>query len=128
MLPNAGAKALNESLKRIVRQERHAGARVVISTQEPTILPDLIALCSITVIHHFNSPEWLASIRRHVPMRPEEIQEIERLKTGVALVYSPNAALGRDEEGKLIKGTGKLMRVSIRNRVTSDGGQSVLAV
>ncbi|CAO2647186.1 Nn.00g081080.m01.CDS01 [Neocucurbitaria sp. VM-36] len=132
MLPNPGAKSLNETLLSTIRLQRHYGARVVISTQEPTLLTDLIALCSITIIHRFSSPEWFSAIKRHIPIRPEEhqmmMQSIENLKTGSALVYSPNAVLGKDETGGLIKGTGRLMKVNIRKRVTSDGGQSMLAV
>jgi len=54
--------------------------------------------------------------------------DIEGLKTGTALVYSSGAVLGKNADGTLVKGTGKMMRIGIRKRVTSDGGQSVLAV
>jgi len=132
MLPNPGAKALNESLLTTIRLQRHYGARLIISTQEPTLLTDLIALCSVTVIHRFSSPEWFAAIKRHIPMKPEEhhmvMRVIEGLKTGTALVYSPNSVLGKDEEGRLIKGVGRFLELKVRKRVTSDGGQSVLAV
>jgi hypothetical protein len=56
------------------------------------------------------------------------MRAIEGLKTGTALVYSPNAALGRDDRGELVKRTVKFLKVSMRKRITSDGGQSVLAV
>ncbi|PVI04343.1 hypothetical protein DM02DRAFT_611599 [Periconia macrospinosa] len=133
MLKVPGAKALNEALLQTVRLQRHYGARVIISTQEPTLLTDLIALCSITIIHRFSSPEWLAAIRRHIPMTSEAarslMDKVERLKTGSALVYSPGAVLGwEDDEKTLFKGAGKMMEVKIRKRITSDGGQSVLAV
>jgi hypothetical protein len=78
------------------------------------------------------STSRFAAIKRHIPMRPDEhhivMTAIERLKTGTALVYSPNCVLGRDAAGKLVKGTGRLLKVNMRKRVTSDGGQSVLAV
>jgi DNA helicase HerA-like ATPase len=132
MLPCPGARALNESLLTTIRLQRHYGARLIISTQEPTLLTDLIALCSVTVIHRFSSPEWFAAIKRHIPMKPEEQHEImtaiEGLKTGTALVYSPASVIGKDDDGLLIKGVGKLLEVKMRQRVTSDGGQSVLAV
>lgn len=132
MLPNPGAKALCETIAKTVRQQRHVGIRLVISTQEPTLLPDLIALCSITVIHRFTSPKWFNAIKDHISVPPGEdyrkMQAIERLKTGTALVYAPTAALGRDERGTLITGVGKMIEVNIRKRVTSDGGQSLLAV
>ena len=68
------------------------------------------------------------------------MRTIESLKTGTALVYAPNAVLGwkekagKDGEGSgkkrggLVKGTGRMMKLSMRKRITSDGGQSVLAV
>jgi DNA helicase HerA-like ATPase len=132
MLKAPGAKALNESLLQTIRLQRHYGVRVVISTQEPTLLTDLIALCSVTVIHRFSSPEWLSAIRRHIPTAAEDredlMRDIESLTTGKAIVYSPNAVLGRDDNGNLITSTSTLIKVSIRKRITSDGGQSVLAV
>jgi hypothetical protein len=63
-----------------------------------------------------------------VEEREMAMRAIEGLKTGTALVYSPNAALGRDDRGELVKGTGKFLKVSMRKRITSDGGQSVFAV
>jgi len=68
------------------------------------------------------------------------MRTIEGLKTGTALVYAPNAVLGwknaagegsKDKgNGKngLVKGVGRMLKVSMRKRITSDGGQSVLAV
>lgn len=56
------------------------------------------------------------------------MQRIEALDTGEALVYSPNAVLGKYENGSLIKAIGTLMKVSVRNRVTLDGGASIMAV
>jgi DNA helicase HerA-like ATPase len=132
MLNVPGAKALNETLLQTIRMQRHYGARVIISSQEPTLLTDLIALCSVTVIHRFSSPEWLSAIRRHIPTAAEDREDlmlrIEGLTTGKALLYSPNAVLGRDKSGTLITGASRLIKVSIRRRITSDGGQSVLAV
>lgn len=144
MIDVPGAKALSEELLQTIRLQRHYGARVVISTQEPTLLTDIIALCSITVIHRFSSPEWFSAIKRHIPVdvkdREDIMRTIESLKTGTALVYAPNAVLGWKEnvgegiggsekgKGGLVKGTGRMMKLSMRKRITSDGGQSVLAV
>ncbi|KAF2826700.1 hypothetical protein CC86DRAFT_416381 [Ophiobolus disseminans] len=113
ILPNPGAKALNESL---------------LATIQPMLLTNLIALCSVTVIHRFSSPEWFAAIKRHVAMKPEEhhmvMRAIESLKTGTAFA----AIIWKDEEGRLVKGVGKFLDLKVRKRVTNDGGQSVLAV
>jgi hypothetical protein len=132
MLNVPGAKSLNETLLQTIRLQRHYGARVVISTQEPTLLTDMIALCSVTVIHRFSSPEWFSAIKRHIPIIAEDrdslMRRIESLTTGKAIIYSPSAVLDRDEHGNLVTGTSKMINVSIRTRITSDGGQSVLAV
>ncbi|KAF2999505.1 hypothetical protein E8E13_008992 [Curvularia kusanoi] len=132
MLNTPGAKAFKESVLQTIRLQRHHGARAVISTQEPTLLTDLIALCSVTVLHRFSSPEWLSAVRRHIPLVAEDrenvMQKIESLTTGKAMVYCPNAVLGQDDNGTLVIGTSRLVEVSIRKRITSDGGQSVLAV
>jgi hypothetical protein len=131
MLDVPGAKALNQVIVGTIRMQRHTGTRVVISTQEPTLLTNLIALCSIAIIHRFSSPEWFTAIKKHI-LIPEEDREtlmerIEGLSTGTAIVYSPNAIL-RYTDGKMKKGTGKMTQMKMRKRITADGGQSVLAV
>ena len=72
MTDTPAAKQLTETLLAIIRQQRHYGVRVIISTQEPTITPRLIDLCSVTVIHRFFSPEWFSALRRHIaPVRSQ---------------------------------------------------------
>jgi hypothetical protein len=56
------------------------------------------------------------------------MQQIEGLKTGEALVYCPSAVLGQNEDDSLVKATGRLLRLNIRERVTQDGGESIMAV
>ena len=132
MLKIPGAQSLNEALLQTIRLQRHHGARVIILTQEPTLLTELIALCLVTVIHRFSSPEWFLAIRRHIPITDENrddlMRRIESLNTGQAIVYSPNSVLGSDDYGNLIMGTSGMIDVRVRRRLTSDGGQSVLAV
>lgn len=131
-MPNtSGSTIFTDYLTGVIRLQRHQGARVVISTQEPTIATDLIALCSVTIIHHFTNPTWYAALRKHINAVEDDwviVQRIEALDTGEALVYSPNAVLGKNEDGSLIKPIGRLMRVNSRNRVTLDGGASIMAV
>ena len=66
MTDSAECQVLTESLLSTIRLQRHLGARVIISTQEPTISPKLLDLCSVTIIHRFTSPDWLASLSKHV--------------------------------------------------------------
>ena len=130
MLNNPGAQSLNDDLARIIRLQRHYGTRVVISTQEPVLLADLVALCSISIVHRFSSPEWHAALRKHIhsfgKAKDSSLEVIESLRTGDALVYAPNAVLCTTEDGNLEKGMGRLLKVSVRKRITADGGRSVL--
>ncbi|KAL5117450.1 hypothetical protein ACEQ8H_004615 [Pleosporales sp. CAS-2024a] len=133
MLDTPGSKILTDYVTRTIRLQRHQGARVVISTQEPTaVSPELIALCSVTIIHRFTSPAWYRALKKHIPALHDDddaaMREIERLETGVAFVYAPNAVLDTLPDGALVKATGRLLRLSIRKRVTLDGGESIMAV
>lgn len=60
------ASALTEQLLSTIRLQRHLGARVIISTQEPTVSPKLLDLCSVTIVHRFTSPEWLRTLQKHL--------------------------------------------------------------
>lgn len=132
MLDTPGSRFLTDCLAKTIRLQRHQGARVIISTQEPTVSTDLIALCSVTVIHRFTSPAWYAALKKHISAMGDDdkatMRQIEGLETGEALVYAPNAVLGRNEDDSLIKATGRLLKLNIRKRVTYDGGESIMAV
>jgi hypothetical protein len=138
MTDTLASTAFTESLMGVIRQQRHYGARVIISTQEPTISPKLIDLCSITVIHRFSSPEWFDVLKRHLPVfdrdgdksnKADLQREILRLKTGEALVFAPSAILGaRDDAGERRVGTDTLFSMRMRKRVTWDGGKSILCI
>ncbi|KAG6001382.1 hypothetical protein E4U43_001330 [Claviceps pusilla] len=66
MTDSAESQALTESLLATIRLQRHLGARVIIATQEPTISPKLLDLCSVTIVHRFTSPDWLQSLKKHL--------------------------------------------------------------
>jgi hypothetical protein len=133
------SKDLTESLLRVIRQQRHYGARVIISTQEPTISPRLIDLCSITVIHRFSSPEWFDVLHRHIFILDEQrgnsggkaelFKRIRNLRTGEALVFAPSAVVrkeeGEEEWGKVSEG---VLKVRVRKRLTWDGGTSAVCI
>ncbi|POS81357.1 hypothetical protein DHEL01_v200238 [Diaporthe helianthi] len=178
------ASALTEQLLATIRLQRHLGARVVISTQEPTVSPRLLDLCSVTIVHRFTSPEWLRALRRHLAGAEETTGMLARaaggagagsdsgassdsgvddvlegiadavgtlslneasatpshkqaaanlfarivgLRVGEALVFSPNAVVGVSEEGEARKLGSGVLKVCVRNRVTEDGGTSVMA-
>lgn len=66
MTDTAECQVLTESLLSNIRLQRHLGLRVIISTQEPTISPKLLDLCSVTIVHRFTSPDWLQSLKKHL--------------------------------------------------------------
>lgn len=62
----AECESLTNNLLSTIRLQRHLGARIFISTQEPTISPKLLDLCSVTVVHCFTSPDWLRVLSDHL--------------------------------------------------------------
>jgi hypothetical protein len=131
MSDSPGSKFLTESLDSTIRLQRHLGTRVIISTQEPTVSTEIIALCNVSVIHRFTSPTWYAALKRHISALDDNkalMQRIEGLGTGEALVYCPSTVLGKNDDGSLVKATGQLLKVNIRKRITQDGGESIMAV
>jgi hypothetical protein len=87
MNESSECQALTENLLATIRLQRHLGARVIISTQEPTISPKLLDLCSVTVVHRFTSPDWLHALRRHlagVSNGARLLEKAERMQAGAA--------------------------------------------
>lgn len=66
MKDSSDSQTLTESLLSVIRLQRHLGTRVILSTQEPTISPKLLDLCSTVIVHRFTSPTWFATLRRHL--------------------------------------------------------------
>jgi len=144
MNSSAEASTLTNTLLSSIRLQRHLGARVIISTQEPTVSPALLDLCSITIVHRFSSPEWLRCLRSHLAALDYDeetgtkekekatniFSRIVKLQVGEALLFSPSAMMDIEEvdNKQIIKklGTG-FVKVRVRARITDDGGKSVLA-
>lgn len=64
---HGSSSRLTESLLSIIRQQRHENMRVLISTQEPTVVPSkFLELCSFIIAHRFQSPQWFKHLSRHV--------------------------------------------------------------
>ncbi|KAF5679595.1 P-loop containing protein [Fusarium heterosporum] len=66
MTESSDSHTLTESLLSVIRLQRHLGTRVVLSTQEPTISPKLLDLCSTVIVHRFTSPAWFTTLKRHL--------------------------------------------------------------
>ncbi|EKM56159.1 uncharacterized protein PHACADRAFT_209647 [Phanerochaete carnosa HHB-10118-sp] len=144
---------LTESLLSVIRQQRHLATRVVISTQEPTVVPSkFLDLCSFIIAHRFSSPKWLRLLTDHISIAGEGFDElfskIVSLRTGQAIMFAPNGlgargvvdgtssrsdtgdsgiSLSEDMGTVMPFGQGYLL-VQSRLRVTRDGGHSILAV
>ncbi|KAL8351306.1 hypothetical protein RB598_006203 [Gaeumannomyces tritici] len=156
------ARALTESLLSTIRLQRHQACRVIIATQEPSVSPALLDLCSVTIVHRFTSPAWLKVLKDHLagagagaesaalPGKTEEekgdgrdgtaaaaaalFAQIVGLRVGEALLFAPSAAVGvyadggAGDDGRVFRCLGGSVRkVRIRNRVTADGGRSIMA-
>lgn len=157
MTNSVEARRFTDTLLSTVRLQRHLGVRVVISTQEPTISSELLSLCSVVIVHRFSSPAWLRSLKGHVAavaldeQATEETAErgdntsgnskiskgiplfnrIVHLRVGEALLLSPSAVLGIPAKGSSPSKNERLgagyFVIKIRERLTEDGGKSVVS-
>lgn len=128
------SSALTENLLATIRLQRHLAARILISTQEPTISPKLLDLCSVTIVHRFTSPEWLRALQKHLAGVSEAgeqthsiFAQIVQLRVGEALMFAPSAVLRPDGDAQVVKLSNGVIKVRVRNRVTHDGGRSIMA-
>ncbi|KAB8291623.1 hypothetical protein EYC80_006423 [Monilinia laxa] len=139
--------ALTKNLLSTIRLQRHLGTRIFISTQEPTINPALIDLCSMTIVHRFSSPEWLRVLRRHLAalgnsacnsedddnlIKGDLLSEIVRLRVGEALLFAPeaiiNASVDNCEERRSLpeKRSLELLRGAAVEKLMRDWGRDVV--
>ena len=136
-LTNKVSDPFVNSMFSVIRQQRHLGIRTIVSTQEPTVVPeDMIGLCSTVICHRFSSPLWWKHLKRLVPLDDESskvdwFDRISRLKTGECIVFCPLALTaietGHGSSGPTNLGRG-CMLVKVRRKVTETSGQSVLSV
>ena len=143
MTATSSSSRFTESLLSVVRQQRHLATRVIIATQEPTISPALLDLSSMTIVHRFTSPSWLTVLKSHLAGLSIEgetskrdiadvFKQIVKLEAGQALLFSPSGMTAVDPQAnvkglKMQKlGVGYL-KIGVRNRLTEDGGRSILA-
>ncbi|KAF4332190.1 hypothetical protein FBEOM_14011 [Fusarium beomiforme] len=162
------SKVFTGSLLSAIRLQRHNGTRIFISTQEPTVSPDLLDLCSTTIVHRFTSPVWLQVLRHHLAGASEASEaktadlqangksqqgerywkipaselfsKIVQLRTGEAFLFAPSAIVDASSGSHAEKSAGEngggwqlvflgdgIMKIQVRNRITTDGGKSVMA-
>ncbi|KAA1466264.1 hypothetical protein DENSPDRAFT_790755 [Dentipellis sp. KUC8613] len=140
---------LTSSLLSLIRQQRHMSMRVVISTQEPTVIPPVfIDLCGLVILHRFSSSAWWDHLGKHVSSDltgEDTFNKVVQLKTGEAIVLAPSgiglfaslpekglegSVSERDQYGVPSLGQfgRRYMLIRTRQRITQDGGVSLLAV
>ncbi|KAF7983973.1 hypothetical protein HWV62_18412 [Athelia sp. TMB] len=140
---NRGSSGLTNSLLTLTREQRHLAMRVLICTQEPTVIPAvLLDLCTVSILHRFASPSWWDHLTRHVSADfsgEDAFDKVVKLQTGEAMVLAPSGYgvfkdTTYDKTGKPIvkKSMGQFGRryllMKTRQRITADGGASVLVL
>lgn len=75
MNASAEANTFTNNLLCTIRLQRHLGARIIVSTQEPTASPALLDLSSVTIVHRFTSPEWLRTLKQHLAAAASDLAE-----------------------------------------------------
>ncbi|KAH7907128.1 hypothetical protein BJ138DRAFT_1160878 [Hygrophoropsis aurantiaca] len=145
--PSRGVAGLTKTLLTLTREQRHLAIRVIISTQEPTVIPPvLLDLCTVSILHRFSSPSWWDHLAKHISAdisAGDAFDKIVKLQAGEALLLAPSGlgVFPEDPDGasKLVTpetmGPLKLdyfgrrhILMKTRARVTKDGGASVLVV
>jgi DNA helicase HerA-like ATPase len=142
--PERHSTGLTNALLNLIRQQRHLAMRVIISTQEPTVVPPvLLDLCSVAVLHRFSSPKWWQHLIQHVPTdfsNSDAFDKVVKLQTGHSIVLAPSGIglfkvsepdvdVNQQCGAKEITRFGRRYLVmKTRKRVTADGGASVLVL
>ncbi|RKO88975.1 hypothetical protein BDK51DRAFT_24173 [Blyttiomyces helicus] len=113
---------LGSTIVELVRQMRHHGMRVVVSSQSPMTIPDeLLELASVCLVHKFHSKDWFRRLQAKIPLDDAAFEAIMELPTGNAIVF---ATRWRDF-GEDVEGLGRGVRqIRVRERITADGGTS----
>lgn len=111
--------ALSAAIITTVRQMRHHGLRVVISSQSPKSIPaEILDLSTLCLVHRFIAHDWFTYLQMKIQMEPERYKQIMELGTGQALLFYAKWS-------HVIPGTSSyVVPVSIRGRITMDGGRS----
>lgn len=132
----SAAETFTEELRSTIRLQRHNATRVIIATQEPTISETLLDLCSVSIVHRFNSPAWFNAIKDHLggassrtssdKEQNDMFEQILDLNVGESLVFSPSSyvCLQGEEAKKLGSG---VITMKTRMRDGVDTGKSVTA-
>jgi hypothetical protein len=96
----------------------------------------LLDLCNVTIVHRFQSQAWYSVLKSHLAgLNPrneddEVFRRIVDLENGEALMFCPTAYLDADdslEVAALKPLRSGYIKLLVRNRLTEDGGKSIMA-
>ncbi|PCH41312.1 hypothetical protein WOLCODRAFT_151354 [Wolfiporia cocos MD-104 SS10] len=114
-----------------------------LNSEQPTVVPPvLLELCSVAILHRFSSPAWWEHVAKHVSAdvgSKEAFDKVVNLQTGQAMLLAPAglSACRASTSDKLdYSGNARTLRqfgrrcvlIKTRQRVTRDGGASILVV
>ncbi|PPQ99049.1 hypothetical protein CVT24_003609 [Panaeolus cyanescens] len=137
------ASGLTKALLELIRQQRHLGMRVLISTQGKA---HYIFVSFYTSDKSFSSPNWWQHLIQHVPTdfsHSDAFDKVVKLQTGQAMLLAASgigvftAADASDaRESPDILASGKVLAhfgrryliIKTRKRITADGGGSILVL
>ncbi|KAF9779993.1 hypothetical protein BJ322DRAFT_1023896 [Thelephora terrestris] len=129
---------LVNTLMTMTRELRHTGIRIIISTQEPTCVPPvLLDLCGVAIMHRFSSPAWWDHVAKHFSGRftvgrIPAFDRVVTLQTGEAIILAPSAfttSVSPLDGSAVLRPLGRQYFVArTRDRVTKDGGASILVI
>jgi len=124
----AASDPLSRKLVSVVRQMRHHGVRVAISTQSPLSIPaELLELCSVAMLHTFQSRDWFTYLQSKLPLPSALFDRIMALDTGRALVYARRWPAELKPNLNIDDAT-YVREVEVRRRITVDAGVSKVHV
>lgn len=125
-LSPTGSDPLSSTIVHLIRQMRHHGIRIAISSQSPrTLPPELLELASMVLMHRFHSKDWFDYLKSKLTLTPEAFEEIIGLERGEALCFSTRWARDLGLQGTVYERLGHgVCRVCVRQRMTAPSGSS----
>ena len=115
-------KELTSTIVTAIREMRHKGVSMMIASQDPMSLPtDIIELSSITLLHKFNSPQWVKHVQHSITqLQSLTAADMAALTPGEAYLWATKAT------DKCV--TNRPIKISTRPRVTKHGGDTIKAI
>lgn len=115
-------KELTSTIVTAIREMRHKGVSMMIASQDPMSLPtDIIELSSVTLLHKFNSPQWVKHVQHSITqLQSLTASDMAALTPGEAYLWATKAT----DKGV----TNRPIKICTRPRVTKHGGDTIKAI